>query len=1817
MAVGSQEHRPGEVCTMNTITQTTTPLSIVPRPQRLVNAINALSTLIQMLFTYFCYRMGQKPKLFQLFVNLRVEGLIPIESLFKLSDEQLYYACMHNSVAHEAVPEEFIQYYNSIVNQIRKARRPSCAFFCDSEAPWPIPAHMTPQYNLAVSVCPPRSPPSPSTIRPNREQLEINKFIQDLLELEEEPQKKPDPFKFRPNSKSEVVRSRESSNTRSVDAIQLEEEYTRSQEKRNIKFSSKLIKKILRQNVREKRLTCLRQAQRQHKLTRWEGQSYSSPIVSHNNRRLEKFLENKNVVHANSLVKKFLVKCCANKNDSVFEFLNKTCRLDEFTSMALAPIIKGLKKLMINKFTITIVICVLAYALAKYVPGSTALVAPIIAILLGYLVANFTKQMLDALTSLYNKFVEIWAKAKEDIIHVTDVEVHSKDFKYVTLDLIEELLALNFHTSMWRSRAVVLCMQRQPVKNDSAYCLLIPSVLRDFLLRIEATKMSMPHLEELLIKVKQEETKANSFFTNVAVCVTDQIRDVLHSIGLISSTFKLPQAVYFYHSTKKFIKQVHEIITDIYPTIYEFVTGKDYVPPEIAKYVKIFGEISQKVHLTLKESRQTNIARENAQFRLRVILEYEQLLDAQMKLLSLKAPQIYMTPINNLIREMSTLANECYSRAKGEAQRDEPVLILVRGPPGVGKTTLDHALALIIAQRLQISIDTRTDFFQREAGAEHWDGYENQMFVSFDDAFQLTDPEKQANTILEVIKCKNSAPYKLTMAALEAKRNSFFNSKFIFISTNVPNVVCDQVADIGAFFRRIDFDVVVRALPPPRADGTPSFEYEITVNGKELDPKLSVPLLADSIVAIYKERSLQDHNIAREIAKYAKSVEPCKTEQLIKPRNSVRDLAGVDHGKYRTNGLLQVVKTLTTKTYEQAKTTTTQVYSAAQTAIVPTFSKAYHYFGGYAKAFTALKGVEKLSEKIRQSGADYLRWLAGFAIGYTVTLLLIEGVKTLTTKLHSNSRKVKDQLTGDRVARVVETRSTITAQLEAAQAAADANYVKKLHKANSSSTRWKEAMVAYIKTQGWQNQPWVAQSLAAIKFLEDFDCTEQEMNDLRALKNNIVELYTYYEYGSEVHKMFGRGLILSYDSIITASHQLPSKCKIIRQEINLSGKIIEIAISEIQRFEKADTCVIKTSAYLPCRDLSYMFHPKSEVAASDCPIYLLRNFDDVLTLCPVSDFNVVDREITYKSDCDEIVQCGEIFESKIAVCPGDSGCFYVAREHGRFHILGMHVASSYHAATGRLIYREMLSKHIKPPKVSKTPYDNIVRAVDATSKSFDERVVCNSNCLPLGIAEPRTMLSNRSKIQRSVLYHDTMLPKADERPADLRRTYDIEDPLLLANSKFRLRSEPDIDEELKEEIVLALLDEHPNTEEKIFLTNVEAIAGTTDMPRLNMATATGYPESTEGKTPKNKLSEEDWVEMTKDTDGLLEDLYNGHPPQSIFQTSFKDELREEIKVKKPRVINCASVRLTMLFRRVLGPWMKMVHKYHNSLRTKVGINAHGDDWKILFDKLVRISADNIVELDYSGYEYNHPQFAYLIASRFIYRLYVRSGFSERDARAAELLVKSCAGGYVIQNEVLIFVWMLLSGLPITAELNSLLNSIYQMVAYKKLTGDSLLEMRSRVASAFYGDDLIHSVSPTLADKFNSHTISKFCDEFLQMKVTPASNKGGEIPKFISILDCSFLCRKFAPRENRVDAPLKLMSCINSLQYYVPVAHMTQRELLTAKCRNFVDELTHYPREVFDYWLDILSKLKDKHKLSFICYDYPTALARRVQLKEMQ
>lgn len=144
------------------------------------------------------------------------------------------------------------------------------------------------------------------------------------------------------------------------------------------------------------------------------------------------------------------------------------------------------------------------------------------------------------------------------------------------------------------------------------------------------------------------------------------------------------------------------------------------------------------------------------------------------------------TKLTNKINAMSTEA------LNGE-MRNPPTVMVMYGRSGVGKTSMVDGMkaltAAVISDVMGTDRASSSNIYVRNSDMDHWDGYHSQQFVLFDDFGCVKDSENNPNSELkELINCKNSQPYPLPMAHLEDK-GKFFTSQFIFLTTNIENMV--------------------------------------------------------------------------------------------------------------------------------------------------------------------------------------------------------------------------------------------------------------------------------------------------------------------------------------------------------------------------------------------------------------------------------------------------------------------------------------------------------------------------------------------------------------------------------------------------------------------------------------------------------------------------------------------------------------------------------------------------------------------------------------------------------------------------------------------------------------------------------------------------------------------------------------------------------------------------------------------------------------------------------------------------------------------
>lgn len=143
--------------------------------------------------------------------------------------------------------------------------------------------------------------------------------------------------------------------------------------------------------------------------------------------------------------------------------------------------------------------------------------------------------------------------------------------------------------------------------------------------------------------------------------------------------------------------------------------------------------------------------------------------------------------------------------------RVEPVCIVLKGAPGVGKSqTVLFLQAAICAfalkgeELIRAKADPTKFMFNRQAENVYWDGYDTSHIVTvFDDFGQIRDVAGNPDCeYMNLIRAVNEFPAMLHTAAMEKKAHSFFRSEFVIMTTNKTSFRPESIECTDALTRR-------------------------------------------------------------------------------------------------------------------------------------------------------------------------------------------------------------------------------------------------------------------------------------------------------------------------------------------------------------------------------------------------------------------------------------------------------------------------------------------------------------------------------------------------------------------------------------------------------------------------------------------------------------------------------------------------------------------------------------------------------------------------------------------------------------------------------------------------------------------------------------------------------------------------------------------------------------------------------------------------------------------------------------------------------
>lgn len=151
--------------------------------------------------------------------------------------------------------------------------------------------------------------------------------------------------------------------------------------------------------------------------------------------------------------------------------------------------------------------------------------------------------------------------------------------------------------------------------------------------------------------------------------------------------------------------------------------------------------------------------------------------------------------------------------------RQEPAMLMLHGTPGIGKTLM--ALPLCTAIMLESGLlprnagyDDVTKQVWQKGSSEFWNGYVGQKCMVIDDAFQArANVADKDNDFMAVIRMVSTWSFPLNFADLNSKGKIYFDSKFIFATTNLSSIDSEAkivVHEPDAVARRINFPYTMK-----------------------------------------------------------------------------------------------------------------------------------------------------------------------------------------------------------------------------------------------------------------------------------------------------------------------------------------------------------------------------------------------------------------------------------------------------------------------------------------------------------------------------------------------------------------------------------------------------------------------------------------------------------------------------------------------------------------------------------------------------------------------------------------------------------------------------------------------------------------------------------------------------------------------------------------------------------------------------------------------------------------------------------------------
>lgn len=172
--------------------------------------------------------------------------------------------------------------------------------------------------------------------------------------------------------------------------------------------------------------------------------------------------------------------------------------------------------------------------------------------------------------------------------------------------------------------------------------------------------------------------------------------------------------------------------------------------------------------------------------------------------------------------------------------RQEPVCLMLRGMPGVGKTAITVAVSVFIQMAAGLTPDVDAAFrnIYQQGESEYYNGYVGQNVLVCDDAGQIRPIPGKPNEIERLIKFVSMFAVPLNFADLPNKGKNYFLSKLILCTTNLTNLheYSNTLISLEALGRRIRcYDLELTNGPWRKSNGRLDWDGFVAVCKERLE----------------------------------------------------------------------------------------------------------------------------------------------------------------------------------------------------------------------------------------------------------------------------------------------------------------------------------------------------------------------------------------------------------------------------------------------------------------------------------------------------------------------------------------------------------------------------------------------------------------------------------------------------------------------------------------------------------------------------------------------------------------------------------------------------------------------------------------------------------------------------------------------------------------------------------------------------------------------------------------------------------------------